>query len=277
MRFKKIYLEITNVCNLNCKFCPKTKRKAKNININEYNYILSKIRPFSDYLYLHVMGEPLMHPNLEEFLKIAYDYDFKVILTTNGTLINQKKEILLSSKALHKINISLHAYEANDFNKTIDQYLEDCITFAKNNNGNKIIVFRLWNNGGYNNLNEIIISKLKSYFDFELIEEHKSNKIFDNTYLEFGDKFEWPDLKLDVCGENGFCYGLRDQIAILSDGTVVPCCLDHEGDIKLGNIFSDDLSSIINSERALNIYNGFTNRKVIEELCKKCQYKKRFK
>ncbi len=277
MRFRKIYLEISNICNLNCRFCPKTKRKGRIMTKEDFSSLLPKLRPYSDYLYFHLMGEPLCHPLLADLLDLAGKEGFKVIITTNGTLLAEKKEILLSSPALHKINISLHAFEANDIKVSFDKYLDDCFDFGRSSNGKKIVVYRLWNKGGDDSFNGDILEKMKKYFPFSWVEERHGTRISDRTYLEHGDKFDWPDLGAPEGDGRLFCYGLRDQIGVLCDGTVVPCCLDHEGDISLGNLFDSDLSDILSTPRAKAIYDGFTQGEATEELCRRCGYARRFK
>ena len=84
------------------------------------------------------------------------------------------------------------------------------------------------------------------------------------------------DLSAQELGENHGCYGLRDQVGVLSDGTVVPCCLDHNGDIRLGNIYEQPIEEILNSPRAKAMVEGFSCRKAAEELCRKCGYARRF-
>ena len=277
MRFRKIYLEITNVCNLRCSFCPGTSRAPKSLNEDEFSLLTDKLRPYSDHLYFHLMGEPLCHSLLESFLEIAHSKGFKVIITTNGTLLEKRKEALLGADGLHKINISLHAFEANDVDFSFDDYLRRCFEFGRSAEGKKIVVYRLWNNGGKSELNERILAQMKLFFPNEWIEERRGTRIGERVYLEYGDKFDWPDLTSKDGGNEVFCYGLRDQIGVLSDGTVVPCCLDHNGDIALGNLFESDIDTIINSPRAKAIYEGFTKRCASEELCRKCGYARRFK
>ena len=276
MRFRKIYLEITNVCNLRCSFCPGTSRAPKSLDEKEFAFLAEKLRPYSDYLYFHLMGEPLCHPQLGKFFEIAHDKGFRVIITTNGTLLEKRKDLLLGAAALHKINISLHAFEANDIDFSFEEYLGRAFEFGKAAEGKKIVVYRLWNNGGLSDLNERILEKMKSFFPGEWTEERRGTRIGEKIYLEYGDKFDWPDLSAADGGENVFCYGLRDQIGVLSDGTVVPCCLDHEGDIALGNLFESDMDTIINSPRAVAIYEGFSKKCAAEELCRKCGYARRF-
>ena len=276
MRFSKIYLEISNLCNLSCAFCPGTRRQKKALNEEEFSTLLPKIRPYTDCLYFHLMGEPLLHPKLERFLELAGLFGFKVILTTNGTLLAKQQEMLLNAPALHKVNISLHAFEANDLTVPFRDYLTGCFEFGKAAEGKKLISYRLWNQGGQDEKNDEILATMREFFPDPWAEERRGVRIGQRVYLEYGDKFDWPDLSAADGGDGVFCHGLRDQLGILCDGTVVPCWLDHEGDIALGNLFRDSMEEILESPRAKAIYEGFSHRKAAEELCRKCGYARRF-
>ena len=275
-RFQKVYLEISNVCNLKCSFCPGTKRKTQIMQQEAFTSLLMKLRPWTDYLYFHLMGEPLCHPHLEAYLRLAGEQGFKVILTTNGTLLCKQQEVLLTSPGLHKLNISLHAFEANDLTVSFEPYLRDCFAFGKAAEGKKLIVYRLWNQGGANERNNEILATMESFFPKPWITERRGIRIGNRVYLEYGDKFDWPDLTAPEGTNHVFCYGLRDQSGILCDGTVVPCCLDHEGDLVLGNLLTQNMEEILDSPRAKAIYEGFSNREAAEELCRKCGYARRF-
>ena len=275
-RFQKIYLEISNICNLKCSFCPGTKRSPHVMTEEEFSAMLPKLRPWSDYLYFHLMGEPLCHPHLDQFLHLAGEYGFKVILTTNGTLLHRHQEMLLHAPSLHKVNISLHAFEANDLSMPFSEYLHQCFSFGRALEGKKLVVYRLWNQGGADEKNAEILNTMKTYFSTTWQEERRGFRIGERVYLEYGDKFDWPDLNAKDDGEHVFCYGLRDQIGILCDGTVVPCCLDHEGDIALGNLHQESLEDILEKPRSQEIHLGFQRKKAVEELCRKCGYARRF-
>ncbi len=275
MRFQKIYVEITNGCNLSCSFCPGTVRARRHMTRDEFVTVLDRISGYSEYIYFHLLGEPLTHPDLEEFLRIAHEKNFKVTITTNGTLIDKKRDILLNSH-LYKIVFSLHSFEANDFGKSLDEYLDPCFDFVKSSNGKFISVFRLWNRGGLDGNNFLIEKKIENAFPCDMIEGRGGIKLGEKVFLQYGDKFDWPSAKEEDLKENVFCYGLRDQIGILCDGTVVPCCLDNDGTIALGNVFERDLKEIISSPRAMNIYNGFSKRCAVEKLCQGCKYARRF-
>lgn len=275
-KLKKVYLEITNVCNLKCVFCPGTKREKRFMNVDEFRVLASRIRPYTDYLYLHLMGEPLLHPALPEFLGIAGELGFKVIITTNGTLLSKRKELLMTSPAVHKVNVSLQSFEANE-GDALEAYIDSCADFAAAmSEKGKLCVLRLWNSNGLDSLNGRIEAILESYFPKPWTESRGSRRLADRLWLEPGEKFDWPDLGAEEGGGGLFCYGLRDQLGVLVDGTVVPCCLDHDGDIALGNLFEESLEDIMNSPRARAIYEGFNHRKAVEELCRKCGYARRF-
>ena len=92
---KKAYLEISNLCNLHCSFCPGTRRESRMLSEEEFRILAGKLRGHTEYLYFHLMGEPLLHPLIGEFLDKAAALGFKVMLTTNGTLLRKKGELLL--------------------------------------------------------------------------------------------------------------------------------------------------------------------------------------
>lgn len=284
-KFKKIYIEITNVCNLSCDFCPVTKRKPEFMSLETFEKILIDIKPYSDFIYLHVKGEPLLHPKIDEFLEISEAYGFKVNLTTNGTLIDKVICKIINKKALRQINFSLHSFEANETDFTLESYLNSIISFTLEAVKNNIIVsYRLWNlDEDIKSLekNRHILNIIEKAFDLdykieEKLMESRGVKLLENVYLNAASKFNWPQKDLEQSDTTGFCYGLRDQAAILVDGTVVPCCLDGEGVINLGNIHITSFKDIIEDSRAAAIFESFSNRHVIEDLCKKCDYRRRF-
>ena len=276
MRFQKIYVEISNLCNLSCAFCPGTKRTPGRMTPEDFGRLLPKLRPYTDFLYFHIMGEPLCHPHLAELLELAGRQGFKVILTTNGTLLARQQEMLLSAPALHKINVSLHAFEANDLAVPFGEYLADCFRFGQAAEGRKLVVYRLWNKGGADAKNAEILTAMERFFSKPWKEEPRGTRIADRVYLEQGEKFDWPDLGATEGSDKLFCYGLRDQLGVLCDGTVVPCCLDHEGDLALGNLFRQDMEEILQSPRAKAIYEGFSRKEAVEPLCRRCGYARRF-
>lgn len=275
-KLKKAYLEITNVCNLKCVFCPGTRREKRFMSTDEFRVLSSRLRPHTEYIYLHLMGEPLLHPGLPDILSIAREQRFKVIITTNGTLLDKRGGLLTESEVVHKVNISLQSFEANE-NSGFAEYMSSCIDFAdRMSRAGKLCVLRLWNENGLDALNGEIERLLEASFPKPWAASRGGLRLADKLWLEHGERFDWPDLGAAEGDRGLFCYGLRDQIGVLVDGTVVPCCLDHEGDIALGNLFEAELEDIMSSERARAIYEGFSRRQAVEELCRKCGYARRF-
>ncbi|MFH1836772.1 MAG: radical SAM/SPASM domain-containing protein [Candidatus Omnitrophota bacterium] len=293
-RFKRVYIEITNVCNADCKFCPKTSRVPEFMGLELFKKILDEVKEYSEYLYFHVMGEPLLHPEIGAFLDLCGEKGFKVNITTNGTLINKARNTLLSKPAIRAINFSLHIFDENSPKNVIDKYLDEVFGFmsAKGEMPGFITCFRLWNMKAQDNAdpvqsfrdtgsNSYILGRLEKFFKVphkieEIPSEGNGIKLRDNVYVSRSYSFDWPDKKIPDLGDEGFCLALRQQAAILVDGTVVPCCLDNEGTIDLGNIKETGFKRIMESERAMKLYRGFSERKAVEPLCRKCGYRKRF-
>ena len=244
---------------------------------DDMKLLLPKLRPYTDFLYFHLMGEPLAHPDLADFLTLAGDHGFKVILTTNGTLLKRQHNVLLSAPALHKVNVSLHSFEANDITIPFTQYLDECFQFGKAAENRKIVIYRLWNVGGADRRNDEIFDRMRFHFPEPWAYDRRGKRIGEKIYWEFGEKFDWPDVNASMLDPNVSCYGIRDQLGILCDGTVVPCCLDHEGDIALGNLFEQDLAEILSSPRSTAICDGFLSGRAVEPLCQRCGYAQRFR
>ncbi len=276
--FKKIYIEITNVCNLKCKFCPETSRKKQFMDVQDFENIIKKIHKYTNLICLHVKGEPLLHEDLEQILTILERYNLKANITTNGTLIEQKLDILKKSTAVRQINFSIHSITQNE--SLNNEYLYKILKSVEKLE-NIIISYRLWNieDIKQNYINKGIINELESFYKIpNLIEKLKQNKFLklrDNIFINQDTEFIWPDINGEKIIEKGRCLALKEQIAILVDGTVVPCCLDNNGDIPLGNILKESLEDIINKEKTKTIKYNFANGIITEELCKTCGFLKK--
>lgn len=272
--YSRVYVEITNICNMNCSFCHGHNREPYMITEKEFLHILSQLKDKTRYIYYHLMGEPLLHPDLIRFIGIADQKGYKSVITTNGTLLDRVSEKLISS-GVHKVNISLHSFEDDDKQK-LYKYLDTVIDFSqKASSKGVIVVLRFWNNGADVD-NSAAISYLREKLSGEWSENTKGYRINKKLFLEYADRFEWPDKAAEFQSDSVFCYGLRDHFGILCDGTVVPCCLDSNGVINLGNIYKQDIDSILDSPRAKAINQGFDCRKAVEDLCKRCAYAQRF-
>ena len=274
-RFSKIYIEITNKCNLNCSFCSKDNLSKKEMSVEEFKIVISKIKDYTDNIYLHVKGEPLLHSKLNEILDICDNNNINVRITTNGTLLEKNKAVLLKHN-IKQINVSLHS------ENTIDNYFESVFNTCDLLSKNIVIVYRIWTlrNLDLNKFSTVVVDKINKHYKLstvivDKIKSEKNIKIIDNIYIDKDLEFEWPKITSKK-SKKGTCLGTKTHIAILSNGNVTPCCLDSSSVIKLGNIFKDSLADIINSKLFKDINYGFNNNIVVHELCQSCTYRNRF-
>jgi radical SAM protein with 4Fe4S-binding SPASM domain len=248
-----------------------------------FAHILQKVRYAGEYLYFHVMGEPLLHPEIAAFLDAAHTAGMHVTITTNGTLLLAKSDELLGRPALRQVNVSLHSIQGSSEEQ--ESYLNGILAFADaaRSTEKPYVCLRLWNEGTADSQqgNALLLQKIERHFDvagtlINALEQQSNCTVVPGIFLSRAQSFVWPSLEREDTGTSGFCHGLRDQIAILVDGTVVPCCLDAEGVMALGNIMEQSLDEILNSTRAVNMYEGFSQRKAVEPLCRRCGYRTRF-
>ena len=276
--FKKIYIEITNCCNLKCKFCPDTNRRKEFMNVDNFEKVIKEIHKYTNLVCLHVKGEPLLHSKLEEILKILEKYNLKVNITTNGTLIKENLEVIKNSKAVRQINFSLHSSTQNEMFS--NKYLQNIFESVKELK-DVIISYRLWNLKDIkdNDINLEIIKSLEEYYNIQNLKqtliENEFLKLKENVFINQDTEFTWPDKNKEAIIEKGRCLALKEQIAILVDGTVVPCCLDNNGDIPLGNIFEEFIEEILNKPKSIEIKNNFERSIISCDLCKTCGFLKR--
>ncbi len=274
MKFKKIYVEITNFCNLHCSFCSIDNRKKREMSVDEFKIVIDKIHNYTESIYLHVKGEPLIHSQLDNILEILDNYQLNVCITTNGTMLKEKKDILLKHK-IKQINISLHS----ENNKT--NYFEDVFNTCDELSKKTTIIYRIWVLNDLKKISTSIVDKIITHYKLSTnivnkIYDDKNINIDDNIYLDKDIEFIWPNDSKEDNDNYGTCYGTRSHIAILSNGVVVPCCLDSEGIINLGNIFNDSLDKILKNDNFIKIRDGFQNNIIYHPLCQKCNFRKRF-
>lgn len=275
--YSRAYVEITNICNKSCSFCIGHRRTPRRMSAEEFRTVAEQLSRVTGFVYYHVMGEPLTHPLIGDFIKTATEIGLKSVVTTNGTLLGSRGDELIAA-GVYKVNISVHSFEGES-GEEYERYISTCLDFAdRASRAGVLCILRLWNKGHDGGLNEDTLSLIKNRFvDGEWEFGTRGVRIRNKLHLEYGDRFEWPDMTADDGGSYVFCYALRDHFSVLCDGTVIPCCLDHDGDLTLGNIFEDKIEDILSSERAKKILRGFDCHTATEELCRKCGYARRFK
>jgi radical SAM protein with 4Fe4S-binding SPASM domain len=284
MKFRKTYIEITNVCNLSCEFCPKTSRQPSFMDIDLFRRILSQLRGISKGLYFHVLGEPLLHPSVGEFLDECSSSGFSVAIITNGTLLADNGSTLINKPALRQVSVSLQSLSKQMKEQGLRDYLLAVKAFADESakNSKAIIQLRLWNKGAIDpDFRIFLLNLIQIVFEvpFSIDDRLKSLRAFPlagNLCIDSALPFTWPNQSHLEIGAKGTCYGLRNQCAILVDGTVTACCLDSHGSIDLGNINERPFSEIVSGPRAIAVRKGFEKGELVEELCRKCSYRVRF-
>ena len=282
--YARAYVEITNICNRSCSFCPGTARPPRRMSLAEFDTVTDRLRGVTEYLYYHVMGEPLTHPDLPAFIRLAAAKGFRSAVTTNGTLLPARGRDLVDA-GVYKVNVSVHSFEDGENAAAHGSYLDGILDFADHASKNGVLtVLRLWNLDGRGEAlggnNPRTLDYLREKFpdtaDTPWAFSPRGARIRPKLHLEYGDRFEWPDMEAADRGDRVFCYGLKDHFAILCDGSVVPCCLDREGAVTLGNVFDTPVTDILESPRAVAMREGFRRRCATEELCRRCGYARRF-
>jgi radical SAM protein with 4Fe4S-binding SPASM domain len=288
MKFFRTYIEISNICNLQCSFCPEVEREKKILAPEQFARILQQVLPHTEQICLHLMGEPLAHPQFSEILRICDDQGAVVHLTTNGTYLSRYElGTFLNARCLRQINFSLHSFKDNFADKDIRPYLYDILEFSREalrERPELYINYRLWNlpsPTGEKTENQQIIDSVCEFFQVPINERvdvglRKSKNITGRIYFHFDTRFDWPTMAAPERGDQGFCHALSQQIGIHADGTIVPCCLDKEAVISLGNVLDEKFETILQSPRLVAMREGFKQHRLTEELCRKCTYIQRF-
>ncbi len=284
MKFNKVYIELTNICGLTCSFCPTKDLPSTSMSLGFFEDILIQLKPYTNEITYHIFGDPLTLSNLEQYLDISLKYNFKVNITTTGYYLNNFNSSLFLHKAIKQINFSLNSFNKNDMQMSLEEYLKPMFDICKIKLEQKVhnfINFRVWNIDNQNsekNFNNEVIELLSSFFDIDLtnINFVDAIRLENQIKLHFDNYFQWPNMD-SLNDTNGTCLGLKSHFGILASGIVIPCCLDSYGTINLGNLHNQKLQEILMSSRTTNIINGFKENIAVEELCKKCTYKERFK
>ena len=274
---KRAYIEITNRCNLSCAFCMNHERSYRDLSLTEFRHIVDEVTPLTNYLYFHVQGEPMLHPELDQFLDYTDQKQAHVQLVTNGSLL-EKHIDLDQHPSLRKISFSLQSIEYQPATDPL-VFLKKILGFAEKAAKKGIYCeIRFWRDDQADMpRTKACMDYISSHYPLDMTSRKNSLKLCENVYLSYSNSFSWPDSESKQATNRGTCKGAIDQIAILSDGTVVPCCLDCKGQIALGNILTTPLSEILSSPRYQAMVKGFRNHEITESLCQKCTFRLRFR
>jgi len=252
-----------------------------------FESVVLQAKAFTREIACHVVGDPLTLGNLREYLDVLHRHQMRAILTTSGYFMKKHTTETLFHPALKQINISLNAFNKNDTRISFEQYMEPILALVHQKVQMKKEIFinlRIWNLDEVMSeavFNQKLFRLLEKEFDCTLDlqslnpQENKSLRLVHKVRLHFDHYFEWPSLENPLYG-HGSCQGLDSHIGILANGDVVPCCLDSEGVMLLGNLTQSSLEAILQTKRAQAMRKGFSQGVCSEEMCLRCAYKDRF-
>ncbi len=286
--YRRIHIEISNICNLQCSFCPEVERDKKTMSPEDFAAIAEQLPGTVDEICLHLMGEPLLHPQLATILEICETFALPVNLTSNAILLHGARRALLLKPIIRQVNFSIHAFEANFGSEGVGPYFEKILRFimeAEQLRPDLYINLRLWDladPAAESAANRELRERLEAAFEKPIRSEDidlrrkKNLQLRGRIYVHFDSRFVWPSLEQPLRSQTGFCHGLGNHFGIHADGTVVPCCLDKEAALALGNVFEEKLESILKGPRAEAMRSGFARGELVEDLCQRCDFVRRF-
>ncbi|MGL2390909.1 radical SAM/SPASM domain-containing protein [Helicobacter pylori] len=276
--FKKIYVELSDICGLQCSFCPNPKNIRGVMPLKLFEKVCKEVAPLTPIITLHVLGDPCKLKNLNRYLSTAKRFSLKVDLVTSGVYLHDFETLL--QDAIYQISISLDAgldhHNKLNQHRYIQKILEFCrYKFEKNSE----VFLNLRIQDGTLDKHQNLIKPFLESFECVSLEGLKSQgrvRLFKKSFLNIQKTFKWPNLNapnpLNQKSKIPYCYGLIKQVAILSNGVVVPCCMDTQAHINLGNLNHMPLKDILNSQKSIAIKTHFLNGEALELLCKNCSY-----
>lgn len=276
---KVMLMETTNCCNHNCVFCSHSKMtRPKGFMREELAYRILKEAYWGgvEEVGFYMLGEPLLDPNLEKYIKYAKELGFSYIfLTTNGFLLDEKRMISIIESGLDSIKFSINGGRS-------DHYLfvhgVDCFQQVKNN------IIRLSNYRKDNKLKfKIYISSVLTRYtqdDAKDINEIFATYVDDisifycndqggNMSDEVGNALAVEGTK-SIQREKGFCFYPFNRLHVTYEGYLNICCVDFQNFLAVEDLNNISLKDAWNSERFQQIRKRHLDRNLKGLLCYNC-------
>ncbi|MGN8412500.1 radical SAM/SPASM domain-containing protein [Helicobacter pylori] len=276
--FKKIYIELSDICGLQCSFCPNPKNIRGVMPLELFEKVCKEAAPLTQMITLHVLGDPCKLKNLKHYLSTAKRFSLKVDLVTSGVYLHNFETLL--QDAIYQISISLDA--GLDAHNKLNQhrYIQKILEFCRYKcEKNSEVFLNLRIQDSTLDKHQNLIKPFLESFECVSLEGLKTQgraRLFKKSFLNIQKTFKWPSLNapnpLNQESKIPYCYGLIKQIAILSNGVVVPCCMDTQAHINLGDLNHMPLKDILNSQKAMAIKTHFLKGEALEPLCQNCSY-----
>ncbi|MCQ2916883.1 Molybdenum cofactor biosynthesis enzyme /related Fe-S oxidoreductase [Helicobacter pylori] len=276
--FKKIYIELSDICGLQCSFCPNPKNIRGVMPLELFEKICKEAAPLTPIITLHVLGDPCKLKNLNRYLSTAKRFSLKVDLVTSGVYLCDFETLL--QDAIYQISISLDAGLDNHNKLNQHRYIQKILEFCRykfEKNSEVFLNLRIQDSTleKYQNLIKPFLESFECV-SLETLKSQGHARLFKKSFLNIQKTFKWPNLNapnpLNQESKIPYCYGLIKQIAILSNGVVVPCCMDTQAHINLGDLNHMPLKDILKSQKAMAIKTHFLKGEALELLCQNCSY-----
>ena len=113
---RKLYIEPTTKCNLNCKMCFRHTwfdEPMCDLSLEEYRHVLETMPKSVETIFFGGMGEPLFHKDILEMIRLAAETGADVELLTNGTLLSETMINGIMDAGLTRLWISIDDLETD--------------------------------------------------------------------------------------------------------------------------------------------------------------------
>jgi MoaA/NifB/PqqE/SkfB family radical SAM enzyme len=233
------WIDITRLCNLRCIMCPQSRglrpRPAK-MPLDRFQQILDDICENRPLIKLYLSGEPLLHEGLFDMIEYAHGKNCQTAIHTNATLFTEALSERILSSSLTFLSFSFDGCTAEVYER-----LRPPAKFEQvgANIRRFLDLRRRSGRGPYANV-EIIRMRDTEDFLKSFAEEWKACGVEEVSVVDYmtwlGTVPDRRDGKAAIFSGYTPCAAPFQHGCILSDGTVVPCCLDVDGRMPLGNV-----------------------------------------
>jgi radical SAM protein with 4Fe4S-binding SPASM domain len=243
-----LYIEPSNRCNLSCSFCPQSLDDYEersggrmDIDMDLYRKVIAEVSTFDPRpksIKLYFLGEPLLHPEIQEIMTLAVSVCDRVEVTTNGLVLTEKKAQAILDSGIHYLRVSVYLYEGirTDIVRRNVERLRDM-----RNNQRKSRPF--------------ISAKVFGQKERDMIEPYYSS-ITDEITCETMHSFasDFVNISQQPKGKASACPYPFYTLVVKSNGDVVPCCVAWEGSLVVGNAKTESLLDIWHGDKLASIH-----------------------
>lgn len=289
----RVEVELTEQCNLKCKFCYNSQNPLISNKIMD---VIERLKEMGVMEIILTGGEPISHPLFLDILDKCCKYFDKVMVQTNGTLIDEELVKTLKNKGVYGVNVSLHG----------DKVLHEKLTLIDGSYEQAYNALKLLTSYGVNTASNFVLTTenivdfpttIKSLHDMgvngmTLTRFTPTGIGADNAYLSISTEqlievLEEADSFLESCSNKNFyvllansvpycalpnhlkhyseyCHFGASRFYIDIDGNVMMCGMSR---LQIGNILNETFADM---KRKSEIYCNHICGNDVPDYCKKC-------